>query len=146
MVAQTWYAPKITAGHPARAGLGVEIAWDVFTVSEAVEASDIFQMVAVAKGATVIDLLFAASDLDTHMTPTLTFDIGDDGDVDRFVDGTTIGSSAGHCKLGQGITTTSYQGYTYTADNTVDAKAATAPATGAASGTLFLSVTFSHQA
>jgi len=107
--------------------LGVRYA--KLNVTAAVNAADVYQMVDVFAGETVHDVKIKASDLDAGTA--LVFDVGDDGDVDRFIDGSTVGQAGG----------TDHEDangapQAYTADNTVDILCTVAPGTDVATGTL----------
>tara|TARA_R110002050_G_scaffold65353_4_gene141574 strand:- start:121 stop:531 length:411 start_codon:yes stop_codon:yes gene_type:complete len=107
--------------------LGVRYA--KLTVTAALNAADVFQMVDVFAGETVHDVKIKVSDLDAGTA--LVLDVGDDGDVDRFIDGSTVGQAGG----------TDHEDangapQVYTADNTVDILCTVAPGTDVATGTL----------
>ena len=107
--------------------LGVRYA--KLTVTAALNAADVFQMVDVFAGETVHDVKIKVSDLDAGTA--LVLDVGDDGDVDRFIDGSTVGQAGG----------TDHEDangapQVYTADNTVDILCTIAPGTDVATGTL----------
>jgi len=107
--------------------LGVRYA--KLTVTAALNAADVFQMVDVFAGETVHDVKIKVSDLDAGTA--LVLDVGDDGDVDRFIDGSTVGQAGG----------TDHEDangapQVYTADNTIDILCTVAPGTDVATGTL----------
>jgi hypothetical protein len=107
--------------------LGVRYA--KLTVTAALNAADVFQMVDVFAGETVHNVKIKVSDLDAGTA--LVLDVGDDGDVDRFIDGSTVGQAGG----------TDHEDangapQVYTADNTVDILCTVAPGTDVATGTL----------
>ena len=107
--------------------LGVRYA--KLTVTAALNAADVFQMVDVFAGETVHNVKIKVSDLDAGTA--LVLDVGDDGDVDRFIDGSTVGRAGG----------TDHEDangapQVYTADNTVDILCTVAPGTDVATGTL----------
>jgi hypothetical protein len=126
---------------PPRANIGETWAWETYTVAAALVVNDVIQMVKIPAGATILDVVLSASDLDTGTSAAIVLDVGDDGDTDRFIDGSTAGQAggvthlnnrAGHC-------------YTYTADNTIDVLVQVAPATGATSGTIALGVCYTME-
>lgn len=102
-------------------------------------AGDIIQMVKVAKGTTVLEVILTAEDLDTGTTIEL--DVGDGGDVDRYIDGSTIGQAGGVARSGAGVAAAVADGifYTYTEDDTIDVKVVAA-ATGKTAGNITLVV------
>lgn len=97
-------------------------------------AADVIQMIPVAKGTTVLQVWLTAEDLDTNGTPTISLDVGDGGDADRFIDGSTVGQAGGIATIGSGVAAAAIDGfpYTYTADDTIDVTVAAAAATKAA--------------
>lgn len=120
-----------------------------YSLTAALAASDVIQMVKVPTGARIIEMLLAADDLDTNATPTIVLDVGDGGDTDRFIDGATSAQvGGGLVRLGQGLTTTAADalGYTYTADDTIDVLVQAGPATGATTGDIVLTVIYSNDA
>lgn len=120
------FALKATFAHP--------------TSGDGSAAGDIIQMVKVAKGTMILDMALSAEDLDTGTT--IEFDVGDGDDVDRFIDGTTIGQAGGIVRLGSGVAAAAIDGahgYVYPADDTIDVKVVAA-ATGKTAGTITLTV------
>lgn len=142
-MASTFYTTKTstTSVIPARANIAETWAWETHPVTAALVANDVIRMVKVPAGATVLDVVLSATDLDTGTSAAIVLDVGDDGDTDRFIDGATVGQAggvahlnnqAGHC-------------YTYTADNTIDVLVQVAPTTGATSGTIRLGVCYTME-
>lgn len=104
-------------------------------------AGDVIQMLKVAKGTKIIDVILTCTDLETG-GPTGSMDVGDGGDVDRFIDGTTIMQTGGIARLGSGVAADvidNAHGYVYTVDDTIDVLVVAAATTKAA-GVLTLSV------
>lgn len=97
-------------------------------------AADVIQMIPVAKGTTVLNVFLTAEDIDSNGSPAITLDVGDGGDPDRFIDGSTVGQAGGIAQIGSGVAAAAIDGfpYTYTADDTIDVTVATAAATKAA--------------
>lgn len=93
-----------------------------FTLTSALSAADVIQMINVFKGETVLGVICTSADLDSGTT--VTFDIGDDGDDDYFVDGSTIAQSGGTVSS---IATATIAPRAYTADNTLDILVKTGP-------------------
>lgn len=93
-----------------------------FTLTSALSAADVIQMINVFKGETVLGVICTSADLDSGST--VTFDIGDDGDDDYFVDGSTIAQSGGTVSS---IATATIAPRAYTADNTLDILVKTGP-------------------
>jgi hypothetical protein len=107
--------------------LGVRYA--KYVVAAALNANDVFQMVDVFSGETVHNVKIKVSDLDAGTA--LVLDVGDDGDVDKYIDGSTAGQAGG----------TDHEDANgapeaYTADNTVDVLCTVAPGTDVATGTI----------
>lgn len=93
-----------------------------FTLTSALAAADVIQMINVFKGETVLGVVCTSADLDSGTT--VTFDIGDDGDDDYFVDGSTIAQAGGTVSS---LATATVAPRAYTADNTLDILVKTGP-------------------
>lgn len=114
-----------------------------YELTAALAGADVIQMVKVPKGAQILEIQLATDDLDTGAA--LVLDVGDGGDPDRFIDGSTIGQTGGSARLGSGVaaaTAAGSFGYTYTTEDTIDVTVATAPGTGATEGTVALTVLY----
>lgn len=117
------------------------------TTGDGTAAGDIIEMVKVPKGAMILDMALSSEDIDTNATPTVTLDVGDGGDVDRFIDGTTIGQAGGIVRLGSGVVAAAIDGahgFVYTDDDTIDIKVVDAAATKAA-GNITLTVLYTME-
>lgn len=141
MTAQTWTSTKCGSTIQARAGIDLTAVVSTYEITEAVEEDDIFEMVKIPKGAVIHEIILGLDELDTNVSPTLTFNVGDDGSETRFISAATCGSASNISR----ISNMTGFGYQYTADNTIDVTAAAAPATGATSGTITLVVIYSMQ-
>lgn len=104
-----------------------------YTISAALAAADVIQLVNINKGETVLGYFLEVPDLDTNGSPTITLDLGTDGDTDLFLDNSNLGQAGGTSNL-------LVKPVTFAADGSIDLKVATGPATGATSGTIKLSV------
>lgn len=104
-----------------------------YTISAALAANDIVQLVNINKGETVLGYFLEVPDLDTNGSPAITLDLGTDGDTDLFLDDSNLGQAGGTSNL-------LVKPVTFAADGSIDLKVATGPATGATSGTIKLSV------
>lgn len=141
---------KVDAGIPARephSGVcSVKASFTVPTTGDGSAANDVIQMVKVPDGATVLEVIFTSEDLDTNATPTIVFDVGDGGDADRYIDGTTIGQTGGVIRLGSGVAAATADAlfHTYTADDTIDVTVTAAAAT-AAEGVITLTVLYTME-
>lgn len=96
----TYYAGGQTAfnARQAKGGIGHRRVTSLFTIgtdnSATLANSDVLQMVKIPAGAKILDMKLACTDLDTGAN-TITLDIGDGDDVDRFFDGSTLGQAGG---------------------------------------------------
>ena len=142
MTAETITQPKAEATAQARSGIDLTCNWDKITISAAIEAGDKWNLFKLPKGATPVFAWLQATDLDTHATPTLTFDLGYSDDTDTLIDGATIGQAAiGFAGAFPNLLTN--YGAALSAEKTVTLEAKTGPATGASSGTIFVVVFYS---
>lgn len=92
----------------------------------ALAANDIVQMIQVAPGVTVLDMVLYNDDCGT-----CTADIGDGDDVDRFMDGVDIGAATGTgYRMGASVAAGTCFPKLYSTADTIDLKLATGPATG----------------
>jgi len=114
--------------------LGVRYA--KITLTAAPNAADVYQMVDVFAGETVHNIRILSSDLDGGTA--LVFDVGDDGDVDRYIDGSTCGQTGIADELDAARAP-----HAYTADNTIDILCTVAPGTDVVTGTLEIWATVS---
>lgn len=141
MTAATITGSETATGYPTRSNIGETILYGEFSLADdnasgALEADDILQVVKVPSGFRVLEVILSTTDLDTNGTPTITFDVGDGGDVDRYIDGTTAPQAGGIARLDS----IAGAGYRYTEADTIDVKVASAVATGATTGTVKLTV------
>jgi hypothetical protein len=137
-MASTLYSAQVASGVQPRDAVGVNVAYGTYELSAALVINDVIQMVKIPKGATVTDVTLATDDLDSNGTPAIVLEVGDDGDTDRFIAASTVAQAGGVTTLGN----IAGFGYAYTAENTIDVKVPTAPATGATSGTISIAVTY----
>ncbi|MES2904410.1 MAG: hypothetical protein V4696_09525 [Pseudomonadota bacterium] len=107
------------------------------TITAALTTADVLQFGYLPKYARVVDALLEASDMDTNGSPTLAFNIGDAGDVDRLFAASTAGQAAGITRM----TLATGFGYRYDDETLITGAPSTNAATGAA-GTLALYVWF----
>ena len=105
----------------------------VVTIGAALTTSDTIEFGYVPHYARVVDATLQATDMDTNGTPTLAFNIGDAGDVDRLFAATTAGQAAGITRM----TATTGFGHRYDEPTLITGAPSTNAATGAA-GTLTL--------
>lgn len=113
----------------------------VYTLTDALALDDVIQMIPVAAGERVVDLILVSEDLDTHVSPAIVLDVGDGDETDRYIDGATIGQTGGFSRMGEGLATDAEAiavNKLYTAADTIDVHVQVAPATGATTGTIRL--------
>ncbi|MFY9588672.1 MAG: hypothetical protein WAT66_14605 [Actinomycetota bacterium] len=110
------------------------------TVSANPAADDRLQLFKVPRGARILEVLLVTTDMDTGGSPTLTAEVGDGGDTDRFISSKAIGA-AGAAVI-QRLDNPVGLNYQYTAEDTIDV---TFPATAAtfAAGTITAVVMYS---
>lgn len=139
-MAETFTTSKVATTVMARGGIGVQSVHGTYELTKALVVNDVIQMVKIPKGARIIDTILAADDLDTG-SPAIVLTVGDGTTADRFITASTVAQGSGVARLGQvdGL------GYVYTAEDTIDVKVTTAPATGTATGTIALTVLYDMQ-
>jgi hypothetical protein len=116
-----------------------------YELAAALVVNDVIQMVKVPLGAQIVNVLLATDDIDSGGSPAIVLAVGDGTTADRYIKGSAIGQTGGVAKLGDGVTAATAAdslGYVYTADDTIDVKVTTAPATGTTTGTITLIVTY----
>lgn len=115
-----------------------------YTLVGALANSDVIEMAPVLPGMTVFDVILETTDLDTNGSPTMTFDVGDGDDVDRYIDGTTAPGLLGG-GLARKNTLTAPR--LYTVKDTIDVlvlTVATSATTGSIALTLFYTDPFNR--
>lgn len=130
-------AASVGAKHPINSGQPVTVYGEYTMVATPVNA-DVFEMVRVPAGARIIAVSLSSTDIDTNGTPTVVLDVGDGGDTDRYIDGSTIGQAGGFTAA---MNVNTGFGYVMPAEDTIDIIIQAGPATGAI-GTLELAVTY----
>lgn len=133
---------KVASTVQPRANLGVNSVTGTYTLTAALALNDVIQMVKIPSGATVLDTILSCNDLDTGGAPTITLSVGDGGSTARYLSASTIGQTGGLAHTA----THGGHGYAYTADDTIDVLVAAAPATGATTGTVALTVIYTLDA
>lgn len=107
----------------------------VVTIGAALTTADAIQFGYMPAYARTVDATVQGTDMDTNGTPTLAFNIGDAGDVDRLFAASIVGQAAGIVRM----TATTGFGYRYDTPTLITGAPSTNAATGAA-GTLTLYV------
>jgi hypothetical protein len=136
----TYYSDKITAGAQPRADIGITSVTGSFTIAVAPVTGDIFQMVKIPKGATVLEIVASAS---ASVAGTAQLEVGDAGDDNRYLAGASAWTASGAgsvARMGTGALLTAF-GYTYTADDIISIKALSIT-TGATAAVLTLTVIY----
>jgi len=109
-----------------------------FTTTAALANTDVIKMVPVQAGEQVVGGWVFSPDLDTNGAPTITIDVGDGDDPDRYVDGSTVPRAGGIIEFGAGVAATAAGAasfnHVYTAADTIDITVSAAVATAAAAG------------
>ena len=126
-------------GTVARSGIGLMEETATYTLTAALALNDVIQMVRIPQNATIISMTLSADDLDSNGSPAIVLDVGDGSDTDRFIDGSTIGQAGG---VEPAINNKAGHLHQYTSEDTIDVLVQVAPATGATSGTIKLSVIY----
>ena len=111
-----------------------------YSLTAALAAADIVQMVDVFKGETVLGIMLTTTDLDTNGSPAIVLDVGYGGAANSLIDGATVGQAGGTASsfaIGNATHgSTATAPVTFAADDTIDVTVATGPGTGAATGTI----------
>jgi hypothetical protein len=142
-MASTFSSSQAAAGvSPKYLHAGAIVRSASYAITAALVVNDVIQMFKLPAGATVHDVILAADDLDTNGTPTIALDVGDATTANRFISASTVARAGGVGRTDQagGV------GYQYSADTMVQVKVSTAPATGATSGNITLTVAYTMDA
>lgn len=110
-----------------------------YSLTAALALNDVIDMFKVPAGARITGVTLKTSDLDTGGSPAIVLDVGDSGDTDRLIDGATVGQAGG---TSSALVSSTGQFYQYTAETMISVLVQVAPATGATTGTVELSVTY----
>lgn len=131
----TFQSDKVQTGVTRRepSSAGVTAVHADLTVTAAA-TNDVFEMVKIPKGAVIYDVILGAANVDTGTALVMT--VGDGGDTDRFITLSTVGQAGGIARMNSYVG----QGYTYTADDTIDILVTTG-ATGVETGSPTVSLT-----
>ena len=136
----TLQTSKVASTVQARGGTDITAVYATYELGAALALNDVIEMVKVPAGATILDIILHTTDLDTGGSPTITLDVGDGADPDRFMDGLIIGRTGGRAIVDQaGLL------HKYTAEDTIDVLVQAGPATGATSGSIKMVVYYTMQ-
>ena len=125
---------KVFSG-PASTGGHVDLVYSI-TATSAFANGDVLNFGVAPKGFRVISGTLESTDIDTNGSPTVTINIGDSGDADRFFAAATVGQAGGVTST-MAATGTNYQ---FTDDTLITGAFAAGPATGA-TGTITVTLT-----
>lgn len=129
-MASTFVADKAAAGVQPKAGIDLCVAYGTYEIAAALVANDVIKLCKIPAGATALDVVVGADDLDS--ATTLVLDVGDTGDAERFIANSDLGQSAGIARMAvmKGFL------HKYASDDYLCVKVSTAPGSGATSGTI----------
>ena len=138
----TYYSDKVdsTTGNKdldkktARALVGTTTIVATAVIDTALVASDTIELAVIPAGATITEIVLGN---DNGLGTTMTLDVGDADDADRFIDGADFSGDATVARIDEGAGV----GYTYSSETTLIATAATA-ASGTTDGTLKAVITY----
>ena len=135
-----FYSPSCTtgSGRSSRAGIALCSISESYTVLATLLTGDVFHMVKIPAGATVLDLILDASDLDSAAGNELTLSVGYTGALEAFISQSTIGQTGGIARL-------SVVGGTqknFAAADTIQVSATAGAEVAQASGTIKLTVLY----
>ena len=96
-----FYSAKTLSGGgiQPRAGLELCSVSGVYTVLATLLTADVFHMVKVPAGATVLDVILDVSDLDATTGDELTLSVGYTGALEAFISQATVGQAGGIVRL-----------------------------------------------
>lgn len=136
----TYQSDMVANGYQARwLPSGVQAVTVEFDATTALVLDDIIEMVNVAAGTTVLDVLLSTEDLDSGAG--LLLDVGDGDDDDRYLAADDVGQAGGVARMDLH----GGHGHRYTSDDTIDIHVDTAPA-GDGTGVLRLTVLMTAEA
>ena len=96
-----FYSPscKDGSGVQPRAHLGFGTVSDFYTLGTYVLENDVFHIVKVPAGATVLDVILECFDFDADVSPTMTFSVGYTGALKAFIDESVVPQAGGVARL-----------------------------------------------
>lgn len=143
-MATTFYSADCSTGSgiQPRAGLSLVTKSGTYDLTAALVINDLIHMVKIPTGATVLDIILDVPDLDTNGSPAITLSVGYTGALEAFISQSTVGQAGGIAKL----SVVGGSQKAFTAGDTIQISATAAPATGAATGTLKLTVIYTMDA
>lgn len=130
----TLSSAKSAAGVPARKGIAEVSVYFSYALAAALVDEDLIRLCKIPAGAVITDFRLFVPDLDTNVSPAIALNVGDETDPNRYVAGSTVGQAVGTIGFADFIPAA--VGFEYTADDYLVVEVETAPATGAATGTI----------
>lgn len=125
--------PRYPVSGPGIGGRSIKVERASFELTAALAVNDTIDLFKLHPRFRVLGGGIKATDLDTGGSPTITFDVGDSGDPDRYFAASNVGQA------GTVSTTLAATGYDYLTPGgytTVQLLVKAGPATGAATGTI----------
>ena len=111
-----------------------------YSLAAALVINDTIDMVTIPAGHFVTDMALVSDDLDTHVSPTITLDVGFKGvTADTFFAASTVAQAGG---VARPTVVTAFRDVATSANRVVQAKVKAAPATGATTGKITLLVSY----
>lgn len=136
-MASTFTSSGVATGVMAKSLIGLNAVTATYNVATAFVINDVVQMVKVPKGAKILEIILACGELDTGSN-SLTLSVGDGDEAARFIAASTVGQAGGVTRLA----VAGGLGYVYTANDTIDVKAAAAANALASAADLTLTVIY----
>lgn len=136
-MATTYESAGVATSVMAKTLIGLNAVSRTYNVASAFAINDVVKMVKVPKGAKILDIILACGELDTGSN-SLTLSVGDDTDAARFISASTVGQAGGVTRLAVAAGVN----YVYTAESTINVKAAAAANALSAAADLTLSVIY----
>lgn len=132
----TYTSDKVGSGVPVRRPVsGPTVVVAKFSLTAALAATDVIQMIPVHAGEIVYDLWVITPDLDSGGT-ALRLQCGDGGDADRYIAAFDAATAAAFTRMS--AVTAAVSTSPYTADDTIDLTVSTGPTTGATTGDIYM--------
>ena len=142
-MASTFQSDAVTGARPsidcAEAG-EVKAVRGTYDLAAALVVNDVIELVKIPQGHVIVDAIVDCDDLDSDGSPAIVMDFGEvGGDVDALIAASTVGQAGGLARMDQ---KTGPRLIASSAEMTLGAKVTTAPATGATTGTIGLTVLY----
>lgn len=138
-MATTYQSEAVAKGYqPRLLHAGVTPVTVEFDATTALVIDDVIEMIPLAEGVSVLDVILSTEDLDSGTA--LLLDVGDGDTDDRYIAADTVGQAGGVARM----SLHGGHGHTYTADDTLDVHVDTAP-TGDGTGVIRLTAFLSQE-